>query len=104
MKTVFTATGSRVVKRNLQIVLAEKPAEGATCFLKPPLLVSYLVCQQTRRDGRAGLDRLLIEASLLVAFSEALPGAYRNEDVCIAAVLLGDQPFERLAPNFDHPV
>src|ERR1700674_5494050 len=104
MKSVATAAGCCVVKRNLQIVLAEKPAEGTPGLFKPVLLVCQPVCLETSRDCCASLDWLLIEASLLTTLCEKSSGADRNEDLFIASVLLGDKPFKRLTPYFDHPL
>src|SRR5258708_39132157 len=104
MKSVPTAASCHVVERNLQVVLAEEPTEGTPSFLKPVVLVCQPVCLEASRDCCTSLDWLLIEASLLLTLYEKSSGAYRNENVLIATVLFGDEPFKRLTTYFDHPL
>ncbi len=65
MKSIFASAGGRIVKRNPQIVLAQEPAEDTMGFLGPAFLLREPVCLKASRDGGAGFDGLLIEASLL---------------------------------------
>jgi len=101
MKTISTTAGRVVVEGDLEIVPANKPAEGTPCFLKPQFLVGDPIGLEASRDGSARLDRLLIETGLLAAFRKKSLGANRHEDVTSA--LLSDKPPERIAPCFDHP-
>jgi len=43
MKAIFAAACSGIVKRNLEIVLAEKPAKDPACFLKPLVFFRQLI-------------------------------------------------------------
>ena len=104
MKAISAASGDCVVERDLQVVLSEKPAKGRPRFVEPELLAGDLVRLETGSDGRAGLDRLLIEARLLASLGIKTSGADGHEDMGIVAMLLGQQPAERLAPDLDHPL
>ena len=87
-----------IVERNLQIVLAQKPAEDALGFFKPLLSLRQPVGLQAGGDGGAGLDRLLIEARLLRALDKESAGTDGHKDLRVAAMLLGDKPFRESIP------
>src|ERR1035437_6405187 len=103
MKPVSASARLRIIKRNLQIVLAQKPAEDALGFIKPIALAGKPVDLQAGRNGCASLDRLLIEAGLLCALGKASAGTDRHKDVFVAAVLCGHKPFKSFDPCRDHP-
>jgi len=64
VKSVPATASGCIVKRRLQIVLAEKPNEDAAGFCKPLHLAGEAFCFKTCRDGCTGFYRLLIEARL----------------------------------------
>ena len=62
MQAVPAAAGDGIVKRKLQIVVAQEPVESRPGFAAPAAVASYAVRLQTRGDRAGGFNRLLIEA------------------------------------------
>ena len=89
MQSIFASAGCGIVKRYLQIVLAQEPTEDTMGFLGPTFILSEPVCLKTSRDGGTGFDGLLIEARFLRALGEASAGADGHKDLLVTAVLSG---------------
>ena len=105
MKSVSATACCCVIERNLQIVLAEKPAEDAVCLLQATR--SSSVSPYTSRhaaDGCACLYRLLIEPCLLASLDKESVRANGNKDLLVVAMLFGHKPLERIHAGFDHPL
>src|SRR5208337_3578948 len=102
MQSIFASARCGIVKRYLQVVLAQEPAEDTMGFLGPTLILSEPICLKTGRDGGTGFNGLLIEARFLRALGEASAGADRYKDLRVTAVLSGHKPFERLESRRDH--
>ena len=98
MKTVLASARCSIVEGNLQIIFAEKPAKSSLRFLMPMQVVRKLVGFDARGDSGAGLDRLLIESSLLLVFSEKTVGADGHKYFCVALVLRSHKPLKRFDP------
>src|SRR5271157_2208773 len=102
MKAVPAAARCCVIKWRLQVVLPEKPAKDALGFLKPKAFFRQPVYLKAGGDRCAGLHRLLIEARLIISFYKEPVGSDRHKDLLVVAMLLGNQPLERIHPNLDH--
>ena len=85
VQPVAAAAGGRVVERLLQVVLTEKPAEGAARVLGPAMVAGHPARVETGRDHRARLDRLLIERGLRPAASIEAVRADRREVAVLGA-------------------
>jgi hypothetical protein len=62
MQSVPAAARDGIIKRKLQIVVAQKPVESRPGFVAPAVVAGYAVRFETRRYRASGLNRLLIEA------------------------------------------
>src|SRR5580658_10891665 len=102
MKAIFASAGCWIVKRRLQVVLAQKPAEDAMGFVGPALIAGEPVRLKTSGDGGTGFDGLLIEAGLLRAPGEASVGADGHKYLRVTAVLRSDEPLQRLDSGREH--
>src|SRR5205807_8386777 len=65
MQAVSATPGSRIVERNLKIVVPQEPIKSGPSSFTPAPLPCGAISLQARRDDRAGLHRLLVEAGLL---------------------------------------
>jgi hypothetical protein len=67
MQAVSTTTSGRIVNREIQIIAAAEPIEGAPGFNAPAFVFGDSVCFEAGRHRGLSLDRLLIEARTLAA-------------------------------------
>ena len=67
MQTIAASAGRRVVDREVQVVAAEKPLEGAAGFPVPAFFSGDPVGFQAGRDHCLRLHWLLIEAGAFAA-------------------------------------
>ena len=102
MEAVSAAARCCVVKRRLQIVLAQKPAKHALGFLKPMALFRQPVNLQASRNHCASLHWLLIESRLLTAFDKEPIRSDRYKDILVVAVLFNYKPLQRIHSGFNH--
>src|ERR1039458_7456780 len=102
MKPVSASACGRIVKRRLQIVLAQKPPESPPRFLKPPTLFRQPAYLQASRNRSASLHWLLIEARLLTTLGKKSAGANGHKNLLVVPVLRRHQPFQRLHPGINH--
>src|SRR5690242_4208917 len=65
MQAVSATPGSRIVERNLKIVVSQEPIKSRPGLFTPAPLPCGAITLQARRDDRAGFHRLLVEAGLL---------------------------------------
>src|SRR5438105_3512248 len=68
VERVPATAGRRVIEPSAQMVLAEKPVEGATRLLVPERTAGDALRIEARGDHGGGLDRLLIEGGGQCAF------------------------------------
>src|ERR1700686_927933 len=62
MQTVSAPARGNIVKRNLQVVISQKPIEGRPRFLAPDALTRCTIGLEGGGNHRASFDGLLIEA------------------------------------------
>ena len=104
MQAVAAAAGDGIIKRKLQIVVAEEPVESRPGFAAPAAVTSYAVGLQTRRDRAGGFKRLLIEAGLLTTLAiEALRTDGHKVAVDFAALRF-EQPIQRFETGGNHAI
>ncbi len=97
MQTIAAAASRWVIDREVQVVAAEKPLEGAAGFLVPAFFSGDTVGFQAGRDHRLRLHRLLIEAGPLAALWIKTVGANGHKMFSFRIGLLQVyQPMERL--------
>src|SRR2546430_8216142 len=65
MQAVSATPGGRIVERNLKIVVPQEPIKSGPGLFAPAALPGGAISLQARRDDRACLHRLLVEAGLL---------------------------------------
>ncbi len=69
MQAVPATAGFGIVKRKLQIVVAQEPVESRPGFAAPAIVSGHAVSLQTGGHRAGGFNRLLIEASLFSALA-----------------------------------
>src|ERR1700738_3166877 len=104
MQAVPAAPGDRIIKRQLQVIVAEEPVESRPGLGAPAALSSYPVSLQTSRDRTCRFKRLLIEAGLLTPLAvEALRTDGHKVGVDFTA-LRCRQPVQRFQAGRNHPI
>src|SRR5512142_2309555 len=103
MQAIAAAAGRWVVDREMQVVAAEEPLEGAASFLVPAFFSGDPLSLQAGRDHRLRLHRLLIEAGPFAALRIKTVGANGDKvpASCIRALQVC-QPAERLQSRLGH--
>src|SRR5271170_2227478 len=113
MKPVAAAAGDRIIKRNLEIVVAKEPVESRPGFTSPTTITRYAVGLQTRRYGAGSLERLLVETCLIATLTiEALRADRHKVAVAFRAAgfragfraLCFGQPVQRFEAGRDHAI
>src|ERR1700722_17520547 len=97
MQAVAAPAGNGIVKRKLQIVVAQKPVESRPRFGSPAAVSGDAVGLQSGRDRTRSLNRLLIEAGLFTILTvETLRPDGHKRAVGRAALHFGEpvQSFE----------
>ena len=79
MQTISTTTRSWIIDREVQIVVAEEPVEGAARFFVPALVCRDPVRFETSGYHGLSLNRLLIEPGTHAATPIKTVGADRDE-------------------------
>src|ERR1700704_3555282 len=102
MQAVPAPASDRVIERQLQIIIAQKPVERRPGFAAPATVTGNPVRLQARRDSAGGFDRLLIEASLFATLPIKALRPDRYKVPVGLASLLGRQPIERFKAGGKH--
>src|ERR1700686_2349800 len=98
------APGDGIIKRKLQVIVAEEPVESRPCFGSPAALTSYAVSLQARRDRASRFKRLLIKAGFFTALAIETLRTDRHKVAVVFAPLQFEQPIERFEPRGQHTI
>ena len=104
MQAVPAAAGDGIIKRQLQIVVAEEPVESRPGFAAPAAVASDAVGLQTRRNRAGGFKRLLIETSLLAILAIETLRTDRHKVAVDFAALRLRQPIQRFETGGNHAI
>src|SRR5579864_7414627 len=104
MQAVPAAAGDRVIKRKLQVVVAEEPVESRPSFVAPAAVASYAVGLQRSRDCAGGFERLLIETSPLTSLAVEALRTDRHKVGIDFATLRFRQPIQRFQASGNHTI
>ena len=104
MQAVAAASGDRIIKRKLQVIVAEEPVESRPGFDASATLPSDAVRLQTGRDRASGFKRLLVEAGFLTALAIETLRTDRNKVAVGFAPLQFEQPIERFEARGQHTI
>src|ERR1700686_75061 len=104
MQSVPATAGCGIIKRQLQIVVAEEPVESRPGFAVPAPVSSYAVCLQTRGHRAGSFKGLLVEASFLATLTIKTLRTDRNKVAVGFAALLFQQPIERFEAGGKHTI
>src|SRR5437660_12555854 len=102
MQAVSATPGSRIVERNLKIVVSQEPTKSGPSSFTPAPLPCGAISLQARRDDRAGLHRLLVEAGLLGRHGIEALRSDRHEMALHLTTLNRDQPIQSFEPRRNH--
>src|ERR1700716_3754407 len=103
MQTISASPGSRIVKRNLQIVVAKEPVEGRPGFAAPMAISGYTVCLQTCRNRASGFKGLLIETGPFTILATEALRSNRHKVAVVFAMLHLQQPIQCFETSGKHP-
>src|SRR5579864_1063815 len=104
MQAVPTAAGGRIIKRKLQVVVAEEPVESRPSVVAPAVVTSYAVSLQTSRDCASRFERLLIETSPLTSTAIEALRTDRHKVGIDFATLRFRQPIQRFQASGNHTI
>src|SRR5271154_6865402 len=104
MKPVAAAAGDRIIKRNLEIVVAKEPVESRPGFLAPTTIAGYAVGLQTRRYGAGSLKWLLVETRLITILAIKTLRADRHKVAAGFRALHFGEPVQRFEARGDHAI
>ena len=94
MQTVSAAAAYGVIKRKLQVVVAQEPVECRTGFATPASIASDAIRLQTRGNRACGFNRLLIESGFFTTLAIKALRSDRHEMAIDLAPLLCQQPIQ----------
>ena len=104
MQAVPATAGDGIIKRKLQIVVAEKPVESRPRFAAPTAVAGYAVRLQTSGNRAGGFKRLLIEAGLFATLAIEALRTDRNKVAVGFAALHFQQPIQRFQAGGNHAI
>src|ERR1700739_4877668 len=102
MQAVSATPGRRIVQRDLKIVVTQEPVKSGPGLFTPAPLPCGAISLQARRDDRAGLHRLLVEAGLLGCRGIEALRSDRHEMALPLTTLNRDQPIQSFEPRRNH--
>src|SRR5277367_4523807 len=102
MQSVSATACSGIVQRDLKIVVSKEPIERGPRLFAPAALPSCLIGLQARRNRRARLHRLLIEAGLLRCLGIKALRTNGHKVALYLASLKRHQPVQRLKSRRQH--
>src|SRR5205085_10191840 len=104
MQAVSATPGSRIVERNLKIVVSQEPIQSGPSRFTPAALPCGAIRLQARGDDRAGIHRSLVEAGLLGCHGIEALRSDRHEMALHSTTLNRDQPTQSFDPRRNHLV
>src|SRR5438094_7942147 len=99
MQAVAATAGDGIIKRKLQIVVAEKPVERRPGFAAPAAVPRNTVRLQACGDSTSGLERLLIKAGLFTVLAIETLRTDRHKAALDCAPLRFRKPRQRSKPG-----
>src|SRR5580658_3870415 len=104
MKPVAAATSHRIIKRKLQIVVAQEPVECRPGLVAPAAITCYAVRLQIRRYRAGSLKWLLIKARLLATLAIKTLRPDRHKVAIAFRALRCSEPVQRFEARGDHAI
>src|SRR5271157_1177329 len=104
MQSVPAAASDGVIKRDLQIVVAEKPIESRPRLTAPVAVTRDPVRFETCGNRAGGLNRLLIEARLFTTLVVKALRSDGHKEAAGFAMLCFHKPVERFEPGGNHAI
>src|ERR1700733_443551 len=104
MQSVPASAGAGIVKRNLQVIVAEEPVKRCPRIFQPLALSGRTISLQACRYTGTCFDGLLVESGFLRFFRIKSVRSDRNEMALSLATLNGRQPVQCFKPGRNHCV
>src|SRR6478752_1207340 len=104
MQAVPAAAGYGIIKRQLQVIVAEEPVECRPGLAAPATVTRYAVRLQARGNRSGRFEWLLIEARLMTVFRIKTLRADRNKVAVGIAPLHFQQPLQRFEACGNHAI
>src|SRR5690349_3448877 len=102
MQAVSATPGSRIVERNLKIVVSQEPIKGGPGLFAPSVFPGSTIGLQARRDDRTGFHWLLVKAGFHRRLGVESVRSNGHEMALHLAALNRDKPIQSFEPRRNH--